>query len=243
MKLKDKVAIVSGGARGIGAAICRRYAEEGARVVVTDRLGHEAQRLAEEIGNGAFAVPFEVTDRASIDNLVAETVKVAGGIDILVNNAATFDMAPVLEITEESYDTVFAVNGVINTSDAHQKQAIQPLSYGLQQVMAMKPVSFEWSSHPQRGRKIGFLAQDLQPILPEVVADKEWQADENGVMQPREAAALGVYYSDIIPVLTKAIQEQQGQIENLQNENQLLKEKLSGLSAEIEQIKAILKKK
>jgi hypothetical protein len=141
------------------------------------------------------------------------------------------------------WNTVFAVNGVINTSDARQKQAIQPLGYGLQQVMAMKPVSFEWSSHPQRGRKIGFLAQDLQPILPEVVADKEWQADENGVMQPREAAALGVYYSDIIPVLTKAIQEQQGQIENLQNENQLLKEKLSGLSAEMEQIKAILKKK
>jgi 3-oxoacyl-[acyl-carrier protein] reductase len=76
MKLKDKVAIVTGGARGIGAAICRRYAEEGARVVVTDRLGHEAERLAAEIGNGAFAVALEVTDRASIDALVATAASI-----------------------------------------------------------------------------------------------------------------------------------------------------------------------
>jgi NAD(P)-dependent dehydrogenase (short-subunit alcohol dehydrogenase family) len=126
MKLKDKVAIVTGGARGIGAAICRRYAEEGARVVVTDRLGHEAERLAAEIGNGAFAVALEVTDRASIDALVDTTVKVAGGIDILVNNAATFDMAPLLEITEESYDRVFAVNvkGLLFTLQAVARQMV-----------------------------------------------------------------------------------------------------------------------
>jgi NAD(P)-dependent dehydrogenase (short-subunit alcohol dehydrogenase family) len=126
MKLKDKVAIVTGGARGIGAAICRRYAEEGARVVVTDRLGHEAQKLADEIGNGSFAVPFEVTDRDSITALVATTVERAGGIDILVNNAATFDMAPILEITEESYDTVFAVNvkGLLFTLQAVARQMV-----------------------------------------------------------------------------------------------------------------------
>jgi NAD(P)-dependent dehydrogenase (short-subunit alcohol dehydrogenase family) len=110
MKLQGKTAIVTGGARGIGAAICRRYAEEGARVVITDRLGQEAQHLADELGNGSFAVPFEVTDRSSIDALVTTTVERAGGIDILVNNAATFDMAPILEVTEESYDAVFAVN-------------------------------------------------------------------------------------------------------------------------------------
>lgn len=127
MKLKDKVAIVTGGARGIGAAICRRYAQEGARVVVTDRLGQEAQRLAEEIGNGSFGVPLEVTDREAIQKLVATTVERAGGIDILVNNAATFDMAPVLEITEESYDQVFAVNvkGLLFTLQAVAKQMVK----------------------------------------------------------------------------------------------------------------------
>jgi len=126
MKLKDKVAIVTGGARGIGAAICRRYAQEGARVVVTDRLGNEAQRLAEEIGNGSFGVPFDVTDREAIANLVTSTVGRAGGIDILVNNAATFDMAPVLEITEESYDQVFAINvkGLLFTLQAVARQMV-----------------------------------------------------------------------------------------------------------------------
>ena len=127
MQLKDKVAIVTGGARGIGAAICRRYAEEGARVIVTDRLGHEAQGLAAEIGNGAFAVPLEVTDLASIDNLIAQTVQTAGSVDILVNNAGTFDMAPVLEITEESYDKVFAVNvkGLLFTLQAAARQMVK----------------------------------------------------------------------------------------------------------------------
>lgn len=126
MKLKDKVAIVTGGARGIGAAICRRYAQEGARVVVTDRLGGEAHRLAEEIGNGSFGVAFEVTDRATIANLVSTTVARAGGIDILVNNAATFDMAPILKITEESYDQVFAVNvkGLLFTLQAVARQMV-----------------------------------------------------------------------------------------------------------------------
>jgi NAD(P)-dependent dehydrogenase (short-subunit alcohol dehydrogenase family) len=127
MKLKDKVAIVTGGASGIGAAICRRYAAEGARVVVTDRLGVEAQKLAAEIGGGAIGVPFEATDRGSIDNLVATTVGSAGRIDILVNNAATFDMAPILEITEESYDKVFAVNvkGLLFTLQAAAQQMVK----------------------------------------------------------------------------------------------------------------------
>jgi NAD(P)-dependent dehydrogenase (short-subunit alcohol dehydrogenase family) len=120
MRLDDKVAIVTGGARGIGAAVCRRYAEAGARVVVADILGEEAAALAGEIGRGALAVGLDVTSRPSIDAMVAKVVAEAGGIDILVNNAAIFDMAPFLEITEASYDKQFAVNvkGLLLTSQA-----------------------------------------------------------------------------------------------------------------------------
>ena len=126
MKLQGKTAIVTGGARGIGAAICRRYAAEGARVVVTDRLGIEAQKLADELGNQSFAIAFDATDRASIANLVEITVARAGGIDILVNNAAVFDLAPILELTEESYDQVFAVNvkGLLFTLQAVARQMV-----------------------------------------------------------------------------------------------------------------------
>jgi NAD(P)-dependent dehydrogenase (short-subunit alcohol dehydrogenase family) len=126
MKLQGKTAIVTGGARGIGAAICRRYAQEGARVVIADRLADEAGALSHEIGNGAFAVPFDATDRQSIEALVATVVEGAGGIDILVNNAATFDLAPILDITEESYDHVFAVNvkGLLFTLQAVARQMV-----------------------------------------------------------------------------------------------------------------------
>ncbi len=110
MQLKDKVAIVTGGARGIGAAICRRYADEGARVVVADLLEQEATGLAAEIGRGALGLRLDVADRSSIDGAVATTVQQAGGVDILVNNAGIFEMAPILEITEASFDKQFAVN-------------------------------------------------------------------------------------------------------------------------------------
>lgn len=110
MKLDGKVAIVTGGARGIGAAIGRRYADEGARVVVADLLEDEAKGLAQEIGRGALGLRLDVTSGTSIDEVVGRTVDEAGGVDILVNNAGIFEMAPILEITEASFDKQFAVN-------------------------------------------------------------------------------------------------------------------------------------
>ena len=110
MRLEGKVAIVTGGARGIGAAICGRYAAEGARVAVADILESEASATAAAIGRGAFPVRLDVTKRASIDAMVEQVATTAGRIDVLVNNAAIFDMAPFLEITEESYDKQFAIN-------------------------------------------------------------------------------------------------------------------------------------
>ena len=127
MKLERKVAVVTGGARGIGAAICQRYADEGARVAVADILADEAEALAREIGRDAFGVQLDVTRRASIDAMVETVVARAGGIDILVNNAAIFDMAPLLEITEASYDKQFAVNvkGLLFTLQAVAAQMVR----------------------------------------------------------------------------------------------------------------------
>ncbi len=127
MKLERKVAVVTGGARGIGAAICRRYADEGARVAVADILAEEAEALARAIGGGAFGVQLDVTKPASIHAMVEMVVGRAGGIDILVNNAAIFDMAPLLEITEASYDQQFAVNvkGLLFTLQAVAAQMVK----------------------------------------------------------------------------------------------------------------------
>jgi len=127
MRLKDKVAVVTGGARGIGRAICARYAEEGARVVVADLEAAEATAAASSMGRGALGVALDVTDQGSIDRLVETAVREAGRIDVLVNNAGVFDMAPLLEVTRESYRRVMAVNveGLLFTLQAVARQMVR----------------------------------------------------------------------------------------------------------------------
>lgn len=144
--------------------------------------------------------------------------RTSNGMEVGGTLTSNIDNGDNLGLSTRRWIAVYATNGTINTSDAREKQAIQPLGYGLAQVMQMKPVSFEWKTMPEQGRKIGFLAQDLQTLLPEVVADKEIRRDENNQIISKPAERLGVYYSDIIPVLTKAIQEQQALIEALQQQ-------------------------
>jgi acetoin reductase-like protein len=127
MKLKDKVAVVTGGAQGIGEAIVRAYAAEGARVAIADVAEDKAQSLARDIGNDALAVRLDVRDRASVDATVKAAVERFGGIDILVNNAAVFDMQPLLEATEASFDRQFAINvkGLFFMTQAVAKQMVE----------------------------------------------------------------------------------------------------------------------
>jgi D-sorbitol dehydrogenase (acceptor) len=127
MRLEGKVAVVTGGARGIGRAIAQRYVEEGAMVAVADLLADQAEQTARELGGRAFAVRLDVTRQESIDALVAAVVERAGGIDILVNNAGVFDMQPLLEITRENFDQQFAVNvkGLLFTLQAVARRMVQ----------------------------------------------------------------------------------------------------------------------
>jgi acetoin reductase-like protein len=125
--LQKKVAIVTGGAQGIGEAIVRAFAAEGARVVIADVAQDKAGALAQDIGNNALAVRLDVRDPASIDATVKAAVERFGGIDILVNNAAVFDMQPLLEATEASFDRQFAINvkGLFFTLQAVAKQMVE----------------------------------------------------------------------------------------------------------------------
>ena len=119
-RLQGKSALITGGARGIGAAFAEAYLREGARVAIGDIDLARARETAAALGDSAFAVRLDVTDQESIDFAVADVVNHAGGIDILVNNAALFDMAPITDITRKSYDRVFSVNvaGVLFTLQA-----------------------------------------------------------------------------------------------------------------------------
>ena len=102
MKLKDKVAIVTGGARGIGEAIVRAYAAEGAHVAIADVEIEKAQSLAAELGGKTIAMRVDVRDTNSIGAGVAEVVAKLGGVDILVNNAGIFNMGPLSESCRRS---------------------------------------------------------------------------------------------------------------------------------------------
>jgi NAD(P)-dependent dehydrogenase (short-subunit alcohol dehydrogenase family) len=110
MRLQGKTAIITGGARGIGAAIAEGYVREGARICVADLDGAAARETAERIGGGSFAVQLDVTKLESIEACVAACEAEAGGVDILVNSAAIFDMGPFPDTSEISYTRVFDVN-------------------------------------------------------------------------------------------------------------------------------------
>ncbi len=113
MRLKDKVAVVTGGGRGIGRAICERLALEGAVSVVADLDGGEADRTAaaiEAAGGNAFGIALDVTRQTDIDAALETVVTRAGRVDVLVNNAGVFDLAPLLEQTRESWDRIHDVN-------------------------------------------------------------------------------------------------------------------------------------
>jgi hypothetical protein len=123
------------------------------------------------------------------------------------------------------WNTVFAANGVINTSDEREKSNIASLNYGLAEVMMLRPVRFTWNTRPEEGEKLGLIAQELQKVLPETVRDWDWKEDEQGNRTKVQADRLGVYYSDLIPVLIKAIQDQQKSIVELQEKVILLEQR------------------
>jgi len=134
-RLNDKTALITGSARGIGKAFAKAYVREGAKVCIADINLHAATATANEIsaesgagtGSAAIAVHMDVTQQHSIDSAVAETIEKLGHIDILINNAALFTAAPIIEITREEYNNVFAVNfsGTLFTLQSVAKHMIE----------------------------------------------------------------------------------------------------------------------
>ncbi|MCS6835434.1 MAG: SDR family oxidoreductase [Anaerolineae bacterium] len=113
-RLQDKVAIVTGAARGIGAAIALRYASEGCSLALCDLNLEGAEGIAEQVrtqyGVQALAVRTDVARRDEVETLVAATLQRFGTLDILVNNAAMFYNAPFEQQSDEQWDTIMDVN-------------------------------------------------------------------------------------------------------------------------------------
>jgi len=110
MRLQGKVALVTGGAQGIGAACVARFAAEGARVLFVDRDAGAGQALARALGDAVAFVPADVTERGSARSAVRATVERFGRLDVLLNNAGITHAASFLELAEEDFDRVLAIN-------------------------------------------------------------------------------------------------------------------------------------
>lgn len=125
-RLDGRAALITGAARGIGLAFAQAYVREGARVAIADIDIDRARAAASEIGEAAIAVELDVMRQESIDAAVAETVRAFGGIDILINNAAVFTAAPIVEIAREDYARVFDINvaGTLFTMQAVARHMI-----------------------------------------------------------------------------------------------------------------------
>ena len=123
------------------------------------------------------------------------------------------------------WSEVWAANGTIQTSDARLKQGITDLAYGLRELLQLRPVTFEWRDRPDGWQRLGLIAQEVQRVLPETV-----------VVGSDPAATLGMNYTDLLPVVIKAvqeqhqaIQEQQGSIAALAAENAVLRAQIAAL--------------
>ncbi|MEC9221411.1 MAG: tail fiber domain-containing protein, partial [Bacteroidota bacterium] len=128
------------------------------------------------------------------------------------------------------WDDVYATNGVIQTSDRTEKESIQSLSYGLNDLLKLNPVSFKWNkthigitpiSSAEKEVKLGFIAQEVMEVLPEIVQTHNWMPiseDRPGEFALEPMPLLGMSYHEFTPVIVKAIQEQQEMIESLKTE-------------------------
>lgn len=125
-RLEGKSALITGAAQGIGRGFAGAYVREGATVAIADINLEAAQATAAEIGKGAYALHLDVADQASIDAAVRAVVEKAGKLDILINNAALFDAAEIVDITRASYEKLYAVNvaGTLFTMQAAARQMI-----------------------------------------------------------------------------------------------------------------------
>ena len=154
MRLKDKVAIVTGAGAGIGRAIALLFSEEGATVVVAEVLedrGPETASLIREKGNQALFIKTDVRDLNDIQRAVSETAREFGRVDILVNNAGVLQYLPFVQVTEEDWDRIIDINlkGTFFFAQAAAREMIRALQGGkiINMSSIASEVAIEFQSH------------------------------------------------------------------------------------------------
>ena len=227
----DAVVVLKNGKTGIGTSIPDRTLEvsgtgnQFARISTTSPadVGIEFKRSGTDwqIRNDAGSLIFG----QSIDNLSTVTNIVRIGT---TSFTPAVDNEIYLGQSTRRWTAVYAINGFIQTSDANDKKEMLPLTYGLEKIKSLRPISFQWKNDniDKSSTHLGFVAQEVQQVLPEIVVDHEWKEIPDSAEKVWEKTdKLGMKYAEIIPVLVKAIQEQQTQIEELKAKIEKLENK------------------
>lgn len=223
----------------------------------TDDIVRIGNDLTGDFGNGGTVSGVVVDYVVDFDNGVGATGTAIGvgsveyildlSSETAINNRFSPSVDNVYDLGSATlrWDDVYATNGTIVTSDEREKEQIQPMKYGLAEVMKLQPVTYKWKrstvgstqmTEDQKELKLGLIAQDVQKVLPEVVQTHDWRpVSEETPDQYHlvENDRLGMSYHEIVPVLIKATQEQQEIIET-QND------KIEKLEKELEEIKRLL---
>lgn len=173
MDLKNKVAIITGGRRGMGRTHALTLAKAGAKVVISDISLEGCQKVVQEVkkqGGEAIAVECDVTKKEQVDIMVKKTIEVFGKIDILVNNAGILQFKPFLELTEQDWDKTLSVNlkGYFLCAQACAKEMVKQKSGAIINI----------TSIAMGGMGVGF---------PNIV---HYSASKGGIVAMTEALAL-----------------------------------------------------
>ncbi len=156
-----------------------------------------------------------------------------GGVRFKANAAAlvgpNVDNSLTLGDATHRWTAVWAVDGTINTSDARMKKGITNLNYGLSQIMQLRPVSFQWKDRKDGQLNLGLIAQEVAEVIPEAV-----------VKGKDEATTMGLNYSSLVPVLIKAVQEQQTTLERKDAEIKAVRAENDALNTRLAAIEQLL---
>ena len=220
----DSSFAIGGEAIGVGSIALGNTVVTGTGSMAVGSYNVDNVNAAFMVGNGtglsSRSNALQVLKNGNIQYGSVEYIKDGGGFETEINGGLYpfSDGSNNLGKATNRWADVYATNGTIQTSDRRDKTNMKSIEYGLVKLMQLQPISFNWKSAPNGATKLGLVAQDLLQVIPEVVKTHTWEyTDENDRSKKKlvELERMGVYYSDLIPVLIKAIQEQQGTIEGL----------------------------
>ena len=145
---------------------------------------------------------------------VPDSINVA---EVTVDGSWIPETTDVYDLGSSSFkwNDIWALNPTIQTSDLRAKESISPLEYGVKEIMALRPVSYTWIQHPEQGRKLGLIAQEVENVVAEAVRTHAVKVDPaTGEVTKTELPLYGMSYTDLVPVMIRAMQEQQLELES-----------------------------